>query len=388
MGRKRRWHPSQESDELVFAVCDRFLSHLGRQYDPRSAKSDREKAGSASEIAEWLNKTWGRKDLTRERIYPLFWEAARRNYLFLQPPRELHFASQIAERFHVDQYAKDPETIQVVNRQGPDAQSHVATVGGDLVLSLIKRIGKLKRERNDADKRVHVGLGGGFSAMMVAKRLATRLYSDLACPPLVLHALAAGGFLVDQPQKTPVTYFSYFDNVLTETEFVGLFCAMAVPSDQYEQVIRTPGVHESFDRAGEIDIIVTSFATAEDEHGLLNQYLKHLIRNGELAPDALTRMEAAGWAGDVQFRPYTPRGPMVDECPIRAVMLFELDELVERAKQPDKPVVLLAAPCSECGMPKTTALIPLLAEPRLRVWTHLVTDVQTAGELLKTGVEE
>ena len=35
MARKKRWHPSQESDELVFAVCDRFLSHLARQYDPR-----------------------------------------------------------------------------------------------------------------------------------------------------------------------------------------------------------------------------------------------------------------------------------------------------------------------------------------------------------------
>lgn len=382
MPRKKRWHPSQESDELVFAVCDRFLSHLAQQYDPRSNKSENERAGSAAAIADWLNKQWGRKDLTRERIYPLFWEAVRRNYLFLQPPREMHFAKRMAEVFGVGQYAADKETIQIVNRRGPDALAHVATVGADLVLSLIKKLGKKKKEQGAADQRVHVGLGGGFSSMMVAKRLASRLYSDLKCPPLVLHALTAGGFLVDQPQKAPVTYFSYFDDLLTETEFVGLFSAPVVPSSAYEQVIAHPGVHESFERAEEIEIIVTSFATAHDDHGLLSQYLKHLIKKGELRREVLEEMEAMGWVGDVQFRPYSPTGAIVEGCPVRAVTLFEISDLVELAKMPDKYVVLLAGPCSECGITKTEAMIPLLTQPSLRLWTHLVTDVQSAAELL------
>ncbi len=33
MPQTRRWHPGQESDELIFAVCDRFLRQLGDQYD-------------------------------------------------------------------------------------------------------------------------------------------------------------------------------------------------------------------------------------------------------------------------------------------------------------------------------------------------------------------
>lgn len=382
MAGKKRWHPSQESDELVFAVCDRFLSYLSRQYDPRSNRSDTEKMGSASALAEWLNKTWGRKDLTRERIYPLFWEAVRRNYLFLQPPRELHFAQRIAEIFQVAQYADDKETIQVVNRRGPDASTHVATVGADLVLSLIKRLGKKKKEQGAADPRVHLGLGGGFSAMMFAKRLASRLYSDVKCPPLVLHALTAGGFLVDQPQKAPVTYFSYFDDLLVETEFVGLFAAPVVPSADYRQVVAHPGVHESFDRADEIDIVVTSFASAHDEHGLLSQYLRHLIKKGELDRQVLEEMAAMGWVGDVQFRPYSTTDPIVEGCPVRAVTLFEIADLVERSRRPDRYVVLLAGPCSECGTAKTSAVLPLLTQPSLRLWTHLVTDVQTAAAIL------
>ena len=90
MPKKKRWHPSQESDELVFAVCDRFLAQLDQQYNPRSPGADGGRKGAAAAIADWLKEKWGRDDLTREKIYPLFWEAARRRFLFLQPPREMH----------------------------------------------------------------------------------------------------------------------------------------------------------------------------------------------------------------------------------------------------------------------------------------------------------
>jgi DNA-binding transcriptional regulator LsrR (DeoR family) len=94
------------------------------------------------------------------------------------------------------------------------------------------------------------------------------------------------------------------------------------------------------------------------------------------------RMLAAGWVGDVQFRPYTAEGPLLDACPVKAVTLFEIADMVRRIERPEKYVVLLAGPCGECGEPKTDALVPLLTRPSLRLWTHLVTDVQTAASLL------
>jgi DNA-binding transcriptional regulator LsrR (DeoR family) len=42
----------------------------------------------------------------------------------------------------------------------------------------------------------------------------------------------------------------------------------------------------------------------------------------------------------------------------------------------------VAGPCGECGETKKNALLPLLANPKLRLWTHLVTDAKTAKELL------
>ncbi|MHC4404670.1 MAG: hypothetical protein ACYTG0_33880, partial [Planctomycetota bacterium] len=92
MPSRRRWHPSQESDELVFAVCDRFLAQLGHQYGSPSEAADGSRRGAAAAIAEWLQEEWNRDDLTREKIYPLFWEAARRDFLLLRPPREQYLA--------------------------------------------------------------------------------------------------------------------------------------------------------------------------------------------------------------------------------------------------------------------------------------------------------
>ncbi len=55
-------------------------------------------------------------------------------------------------------------------------------------------------------------------------------------------------------------------------------------NDDYERAIRrSPSVSKSFERAEEIDIVITSFASEEDEHGMLNQFLANLIDEGETA---------------------------------------------------------------------------------------------------------
>ena len=81
--------------------------------------------------------------------------------------------------------------------------------------------------------------------------------------------------------------------------------------------------------AGEIDIVVTSFARAEDEHGMLRQLLAHLTDGGRLPAGTIQDALAAGWVGDVQFRPYGSEGPIVGGSLARAVTLFELEDLVE-----------------------------------------------------------
>ncbi|NLX99329.1 MAG: hypothetical protein GXY83_24595 [Rhodopirellula sp.] len=356
----------------MFAVCEKFFSLLGEQYQAGSG----DKRGAAAAVAKWLREERGRGDLGRERIYPLIWEAFRRNFLFLQPPRERDLADQIARRYGISRYAEDKQVLQVVDVSGEEAARNVTSAGADLVLSLIQRIAARRAGP------VHVGLGAGYSAMRVAKRLAQRLSSDLKCPDLVLHALSAGGFRIDQPHKSPISYFGYFDDVMARVECVALYAETVVTKSDYQRVKRSLGVKKSFERADEIDIVITSLASEEDEHGMLGQFLASLIDEGELDRGALDEMRAAGWVGDVQFRPYSAATALADECPVRAVTLFEISELVERVKRNDRYVVLLAGPCAECGRTKTKALVPLLTQENLLLWTHLVTDVPTARELL------
>ena len=385
-----RWHASQESDELIFAVCDRYFSQLGRvsketdtenKVDPETGEKYK---GAASSVAEWLQTVKGRTDLTREKIYPMFWEACHRGFLLLQPPPEHHLRKKLENRFAL---YKHPGEVTVVNVSGETAAQHVTSVAADQIVELIERVWKEKKEQypDDPEKQaVHLGMGAGYATMLVARRLAFKIRSGAEVPPIVLHAISSGGFMPNEPHKSPSTYFSYFDPALMDVKFVALFSATVVSSSDYENQKANPAIRYSFEQREEIDIIVTSLASADHEHGLLGQYLTHLVDQRLISRAVLTKMFNAGWIGDVQFRPYSVHGPLPENvCPVRAVTLFELDELVEIAKsRSNKYIVLVAGPCGECGTTKKNALLPLLANEKLRLWTHLIVDAKTASELL------
>ena len=388
-----RWHASQESDELIFAVCDRYFAQLGRTAREKEgdaensidAETSERHRGAASSVADWLQKMRGRSDITREKIYPMFWEACHRGFLLLQPPTEHHLQKKLEDRFSL---YKHPGEVTVVNVSGENAAQHVTSVAADQIVELIERVWKDKKEQypgNPEKHEVHLGMGAGFATMLVAKRLAYKIRSGAEVPRIVLHAISSGGFLPNEPHKSPSTYFSYFDPALMNVKFIALFSATVVSSSDYENQKANPAIRYSFEKRDEIDIIVTSLASADHEHGLLGQYLAHLIEQNLVSQNVLDKMLAAGWIGDVQFRPYSVKGPLSgDVCPVRAVTLFELNELVEIAKDRtnSKYVVLVAGPCGECGATKKNALRPLLANDKLRLWTHLIVDAKTAKELL------
>jgi hypothetical protein len=105
--------------------------------------------------------------------------------------------------------------------------------------------------------------------------------------------------------------------------------------------------------------------------------------NHDEGPRGRAVLTANRWVGDVQYRPYSATGPIIADTGVRAVTLFELSDLVRLAETPDKAVILISGPCHGCKQSRSRALLPLLAEPSLRVWTHLVTDVRTASEVLE-----
>jgi DNA-binding transcriptional regulator LsrR (DeoR family) len=298
-------------------------------------------------------------EMSREKVYELIREARRRGFFQIMPPLEAVLRESLRERFRKGNF-------HVVHMTELD---QLATAAAQVVAELIAR---LHREGRD---EVHVGLGAGMTSMLVARHLAIRLRAAERLPKLVFHALTSG-FHVTQPHTAPVSFFGFFEAVPTEISYVGLFAAAFVPRRAYASLRKSPGVKESFDRASQIDIVLTSIGSPSHGHGDFYRFMEIG------SPKGMAALKAAHWIGDVQYRPYSAKGPLLVDTEVRAVTLFEIRDLVALADKPDKHVVLVAGPCSVCRQPRADAVRPLLIEPSLRVWKTIVTDVVTARELL------
>jgi len=319
-------------------------------------------------IIEQVQELTGRR-LSSNLVYRFARYAWVTGQLLYLPPRHHVLARNLSAVSNVGD-------IQVVpDRDGPVA-SPVAEAGAQMVHGLIKEV---------ASRRpgpVHIGFGIGHSTRRLAEVLARMVHADEKSPPLVVHSLTTGHSVWD-PTETPISFFGYFaKRGFPETEFVGLFAAPLVPVGKYSSAIRSVIVQEAFERRHEIDITISSMASAQDEHGHLFQYLARFV--DEEAPQ---RLLDRGWVGDHQLRPYDEHGPMPFTEGMRPITLFEIEELVALARQPEKHVVLLCGPCGKCGRPKTDALTPLLSSPDLHVWNHLLVDEATA-EAVCGGIVE
>jgi DNA-binding transcriptional regulator LsrR (DeoR family) len=158
-------------------------------------------------------------------------------------------------------------------------------------------------------------------------------------------------------------------------DYVGLFTPPMVRTRDYPAFKEDPDFKAAFDAAQQIDIVISSLASATDEHGTLNTYLKR-------APKDTALLRRNGWVGDLHYRPYSNTRPLLANTERRAVTLFELADLAAIAAAPHRHVVVLSAPCGRCGRTREDAVWPLLEAPDLQVWTKLIIDVKTAEQLL------
>lgn len=340
---------------LMYGVVDRFFTG----------------EWSTNALADWLT-TQG-YNTSREEIYPIIRKAIKHGFVKLCPARADGMLSQLAKAF-----PQMPADTRIVDVEGSLVGSNLAIETADLVLGLIIQVYEKKmqkKRRGAASSRVHVGFGGGDTARHVAEKLALRLKMEPELPPLTFHALSSG-FDARQPLTAPVAFFSYFSGLNHSIDFVGLFCAPVVAWEGYDEIKKLPVVRDSFKEAENIDIVVTSLAQADDEHGLLNMFLT--MHKGRQAG-----LERAGHIGDVQWQPYSREEPLTVNTGIRAVTLFDLPDLVKLVDTEGKHVVLVAGPCSGCGRTKAPALHPLLTKPLLRMCNHLVTEVTTVREMLR-----
>jgi DNA-binding transcriptional regulator LsrR (DeoR family) len=339
------------NDRILVEVCHRFM-----------------KGERAAQIRDWLNEKTN-YEVTREDVFPLIREAVRRGYLVLFPPRHEVMRHRIVERYPKQ---TDKDRIVVVSVGAGSARDLLPPYAAHVVLSRIKELAATK-------ERVHIGLGGGGTIKSVARYLAAFLGVEERIPKLAIHVLTSG-FVVNRPENAPITFLRYFKRLGADIKCFGLSTPPVFGTDGYERVWKIPGVEESFKRAKQIDIVVTSLASADDPHGELNEFMA-----GERTKKGVEVLRKAGWVGDLQYHPYSNQGPITDvRARVRAVSLFDLAGLKKLAETKDKFVIVVGGPCGICERTKVRALRPLLQSDSMKVWTDLVMDLTTGEALLAT----
>ena len=371
---------------VVFEVANRFV------------RSDSDgKKPTVQSIVDDVNRTMSVK-LNREDIYGVLSEARRRGYLKVCPPIELALAQRIVDAYSLhDVGSKFGEhQIQVVDVRGQGATEHVAIHAAKLAARLIGELHERKKNaRTEKGRAVHVGFASGFSAHRIAGHLADLLRASESLPPLVFHSLS-GGYSASDPYMASVAFLGQFQTLPTRVEFVGLFAPPVMPASEHPEEMhrQMPYARDAFDRRDEVDIVITALASSRDPDGELRKFLRASVE----ASSALSSDEEKhkrdkfcdallkeGWIGDIQYQPFSKDAALAIEkvgVPYSPVTVFDVNQLVEFAARDDKAVILCGSPCLKCGRSRGDAVAALLRSEALRVWSHVVVDVDTAVDLV------
>ena len=336
---------------------------------------------TASEIAAFIARETHQR-FSREQVYPLLKRAERLGLLRLVASLDEEMGRWLAKVCGLP-----AENVKVVQAKGPQSLEHVAKAGARMAFDVIQDL------RASSAPPQHVGLGAGRTSRLLCRELGALLKSEfdrpatgsqdypiVEQPELVFHALT-GGWAPDRPLEWPVAHFNYFiDEERPYAGFIGLSAPPVVRQDLFDQIRSLPLVQPCFDNAKDIDIILTSISGRDDEHGSFGRLM---------APDraACQALDAAGWIGDVQFLPYSRESALQLRVGLRPFVVVTIDDLVQLAGRKGKAVVLVAGPCGMCSRTKARALVPLILNPGLRVFSHLVCDIRTAEELSQLLVE-
>jgi DNA-binding transcriptional regulator LsrR (DeoR family) len=344
-------------DELVYRVVEVLFE--------QQAKDD--ECLLMKEIADLVEKEFGGQvKISRQSLYPLVASAVRRGFVRLMPPVNRALRDGLVKRFQ----SLRPEKLDVVKTTGPQDSVKVAAMAAERAYAALVRIAREK-----GGKPVGVGLGPGRATLEFCRLLSRRLENHSEPLRLRLVAITAGG-PVRLLENAPTSFLNLFPEHVVESR-LGLHAETLVRAGEFHGIRDHTGVKDAFAAKQDIDLIVTAMGDFEDPDDLLTLFLRD-------AKQDLNALRADGWIGNVQYRPYTAKGP-VKEAPdqLRVVTVFELEDLVRWAKDPKKEVILMSRQCGLCRRIHARALRPLLTNPNLKVFSRLVLDCVTAMELLR-----
>jgi DNA-binding transcriptional regulator LsrR (DeoR family) len=314
---------------------------------------------TAVEIARRMRQDHG-VPISREKPYQYLRKAASRGWIRFVPPQE-HSLEERVRAAHPWLH----EAVVVPSARTED----VAYRGAKMLLGLL--------QQHHRKGEVHIGFSGGTSLRMLARRFAELLREPAPDLPskIVFHALVAG-FDVTDPTTDPNAFFTYFvgdPGLPFETEFVALHSPAMVEAKDEPKLRELPAIKDAYERAPEIDIIVTSTSCWTDEHSMLRHYMS-------VAGEPVDALEKEGCLGDILWQPIGTNGPFVLKLRIRAMTIMRLCELSKLIDN-KKHVLLVAGPCHKCHKSKAKVVKAILDQQEHLI-THLVTDSRCASQVL------
>ena len=273
--------PANEAidDAVVFRVAQLFIG-------------ERDAGLSPTAIAEQVSREFPRhRALTRETIYPMIGEAVRRGFIRLVPPVDQHLAERCQRP---DTRTCSPAPCAWSKPRGPHDNAKVAAVAAELALDHLADIMKAQTRARWSG----VGLGPGRATLDFCRAFG----SLLAGYPGAGEA-EAGRDLGRLPGQRPgIRLHQLLQPVPASTWWTarsGCSPRRWCPSKDFEEIKQRAGVKEAFAARESIDLVVTSMGDVRDEHDLLSMFLRQSGQD-------LDRLRAAGWIGNVQYRPYSP----------------------------------------------------------------------------------
>jgi DNA-binding transcriptional regulator LsrR (DeoR family) len=331
---------AQDRERLISLVCNQFCKGL-----------------RVSQILASLKEQG--IDITREQPYEILRWAAEHGRLQYCAPLEAQLSHRILEEHP---WLKRARVVR-------SAESN------DVALQTAKLLVEILRKWKSPE--LHVGFAGG-TLMAETVRLMTGLLRTPEPMPvkrLFVHSLMAAAY---DPRRSPNSFLQWFldPDLPFETTFVGLPAPGVVNSETLRTLRSIEGVAEAFDRAREIDIVLTSAGAHWGKgcsalHGLY-----------ESRPKDLRALNDAGCIGDVLWQPINADGQIDLRGGARAVTVVDLPALRQLVAA-GKHVVLALAPCGSCRGPKAEVLGAVLR------WegaiSDLVVDSHTAVEFFRSA---
>lgn len=395
-------------DRHAMTICNMFLNG--------------EERGVYTRIAAYLSKH-SNTNVSREAAYPVVRQLFQKHALLL-PPKNEELAHRLADSYHIGRDRVRVVESNIMWDALPDAGSlEMSSLGAaaaewlrDLVrdpeapavrkqLLYSDRKGSASNPDSSTTPKLHIGFSSGRTAKEVARSLSRIVASTSWFPKLVLHAINTG-FEIQDPTTIPTSFFGFFA-AQQANEYVGLFSSLLVEGGKsWEHTKKLPGIVEAFDRRHEISVVVTSAGDASDPRNHLR-----------LALERYSSSDIPGRRGYIAYRPYDDHGPIVEpqdehsdgEPIMRTVSVFELEDLKKLAAEANKISLLVVGGhfkvatagnhgSSESGTDqpsqsdterstKWRAIHPLLCQPKLRVWSHVLLDTATAQDLLSYNEE-